>query len=179
MNTYGSLAESARAQKLKSAKSIFWVIGILMILLHAFPLMDIEGQVDADINKGLAKQAPGATVAKIRELPEGLRAEFEKERTKAIQKAKLQYGASVAMGVIFIVCALLVSRKPVIATVTGLVLYLGITAAILALNPDFFKETAFVGLALRVAIIFGMIGAVKAAVAVERQDRLDREQAPA
>jgi hypothetical protein len=178
MNSYGSLAESARGQKLKSAKGIFWVIGVLMILLHVFPLLDIEKTVDDEIDKALVAQHAGVTVAQVRSRPEALRAEFEQERTKAIQKAKLLYGASVAMGLVFIACALFINRKPVIATVTGLVLYLGITAAILAFNPDALTGNP-VGLGLRVAIIIGMIGAVKTALAVERQERMERDQAPA
>jgi hypothetical protein len=57
----------------------------------------------------------------------------------------------------------------VIATVSGLVLFLGATAVIAAMDPKMLGQ----GVIMRVAIIFGLIGAVKAAIAVERQERAE------
>jgi hypothetical protein len=171
MSNYGSLAQNARAQQLKSAKSILWVVGILTICVQGFLFANAKSEVDEEINKELAKNGGGSIALIEKQAPE-VRAEFDKAYVEAVGKVRLIYGAFLAVGVMFIGCALLVDRKPVIATVTGLVLYLGAKAAVGMLAPEALAQ----GLIISVAIVIGLIGAVKAALAVERQERLEREQ---
>jgi hypothetical protein len=158
---YGSLAHQARSKHLKSAKIILWFVGLLTACVSGFRLANVEDEVDAAFRAELAKQ--GLTMQTID------RGIYDKARAEAVGKLKLGYGADVAIGLIFIGCALLVNRKPVIATVSGLVLFLGATAVIAAMDPKMLGQ----GVIMRVAIIFGLIGAVKAAIAVERQERAE------
>jgi len=50
-------------------------------------------------------------------LPDAQRAEFDKVYASAFGKVRLIYGAGIALGIIFIVCALFVEKKPVASTV--------------------------------------------------------------
>jgi hypothetical protein len=162
---YGSLAQSARSSELKKAKGILWFVGILTILVNGFMFFTAESQIDKEIDKELRKH--GGSLEEVRSLPAEARATFDAERTKALNQAKLGLGGGTVLGILFIACALAVNRKPVAATVAGLVLYLGGTAVFAAMEPESLAR----GLIIKIFIIIGLISSVKAALAVEKQDR--------
>ena len=162
---YGSLAQSARSSELKKAKGILWFVGILTILVNGFMFFTAETQIDNEIDREMKKH--GGSLAAVRDLPEAQRSLFDSERTKAINQAKLGLGGGVVLGILFIGCALMVNRKPVAATVTGLVLYLGATAVFAAMEPESMAR----GLIIKIFIIIGLVSSVKAALAVEKQAR--------
>lgn len=158
---YGSLAQNARSKNLKTAKIILWFVGILNILMGGFQFANVEKEVDDAIGTELRKAGLSYATAdqeKLREV-----------RTDTIGKAKLIYGASIGLGVLFVGCALIVNRAPVVATVSGLVLFLGATAAIGLAEPSLLLQ----GIIMRVAIIIGLISAVKSALAVEKDRRAE------
>jgi hypothetical protein len=160
---YGSLAQSARTKQLKQAKLILWFVGILTLAMNGFMLFNARHELDTEVERELA--ASGVSLATIEKLPEAQRMNFEQERSAALGKVRLIYGGAVALGLIFIVCALMVDRKPVAATVTGLVLYLGGNAAFAAVDPANLARGAI----MKILIIIGLVSAVKAALAVERE----------
>jgi hypothetical protein len=162
---YGSLAQSARSQELKKAKGILWAVGILTILYNLVMFFTAADQLDKEINKELVKN--GTSLEQVLKLPDDRRAEFDAERQKALGRVRLLFGGSVVLGALFIVCALAVNRKPVAATVTGLVLYLAATAAFVAIDPQNLMQ----GLIIKIFIIIGLVSSVKAALAIEKQDR--------
>jgi hypothetical protein len=162
---YGSLAQSARSSELKKAKGILWFVGILAILVNGFMFFTAETQIDKEIDQELKKH--GASLAEVRDFPEEQRNLIEGTRTKAINQVKLGLGGGIVLGILFIGCALMVDRKPVAATVTGLVLYLGATAVFAAMEPESLGR----GLIIKIFIIIGLVSSVKAALAVEKQAR--------
>lgn len=162
---YSSLATSARSQELKKARGILWFVGILTLLFQGFLFSNARNELDQVMNAELGKN--GASLAQVQALPEAQRAEFDKEYASAFGKVRLIYGAGIALGVIFILCALSVDRKPVAATVTGLVLYLGSIAVQVALVP----ESIVQGIIVKILIIGGLISSVKAALVIEKERR--------
>lgn len=162
---YSSLATSARSQELKKARGILWFIGIITILFQGFLFANARNELDKVMNDELRKN--GASLVQIQALPADQREAFDKEYTSAFGKIRLIYGAGIALGVIFILCALSVDRKPVAATVTGLVLYLGGIAATAAIDPGTIAQ----GIIVKILIIGGLISSVKTALAVEKERR--------
>jgi hypothetical protein len=162
---YGSLAQNVRTTELKKAKGILWLVGILTIAFNGFMLFTAESQVDTEIDKELKKN--GTSISEIRKLPQEMREPFEQARAKALGQTRLAFGGGLVLGILFVGCALAVERKPVAATVTGLVLYLGGTAVFAALEP----ESLIRGAVIKVFIIIGLVSSVKAALAVEKQAR--------
>lgn len=162
---YGSLAQNVRTTELKKAKSILWFVGILTILFNGYMFFTATSQVDSEIEKGLKKQ--GTSLSDLRKLPLEVRQPFEEARDKALGQVRLAYGGSLVLGFLFVGCALAVDRKPVAATVAGLVLYLGGTAVFAAMDPENLAR----GLIIKIFIIIGLVSSVKAALAVEKQAR--------
>ena len=162
---YGSLAQESRTKQLKSAKGLLWFVGLLTLAVHAFMFVNVESQLDKAVDAELKKH--GNSLREVRAQPPEERAEFDAEYAKQLKLNKLIFGASAFLGLVFIACALMVQRKPVPATVTGLVLYLGWLAAGLAIDPASVAKGAII----KVLIIVGLISAVKAALAFERNAR--------
>lgn len=153
---YSSLAQSARAQELKKAKGILWFIGLLTIGFNIFMFVKDKNELDNVANT-------------MRSVPAAQRAEFDKAYADASGKIRLIYGASIALGVIFVVCALCVDRKPVASTVTGLVLYLANVAVLAAIEPKTIPQ----GIIIKIFIIVGLVSSVKAALAIEKERRAE------
>jgi hypothetical protein len=162
---YSSLAQGARTQELKKARSILWIVGLLTIAVNGFMLGNSKNELETAVSAELGKS--GTSLAAVRALPDAQRAEFDRQYATAFGKIRLIYGAGVALGVIFIVCALFVEKKPVASTVTGLVLYLGSIAALMAFDPS----TLVKGIIVRVFIVIGLVSSVKSALAIERERR--------
>lgn len=162
---YASLAQGARSQELKKAKGILWVVGILTIAVNGFMFFNAKNEFETAANAELSKN--GTSLSEVQALPAAERAEFDQVYADAFGKVRLIYGAGIALGVIFIVCALFVEKKPVASTVTGLVLYLGSIAATLAIDPESLAK----GIIIKILIIIGLVSSVKAALAIEKERR--------
>lgn len=162
---YSSLAQGARTQELKKARGILWLVGILTIVMNGFMLFNAKSELETAANAELAKS--GTSLAAIQSLPDAQRAEFDKVYASAFGKMQLIYGAGIALGIIFIICALLVEKKPVASTVTGLVLYLGHIAAVLAIDPTSLARGAI----MKIFIVIGLVSSVKTALAIEKEGR--------
>lgn len=162
----GSLAESAQQNKLKGAKSLMWLLGVASIAFQSFLFFNSGNEYQKALEEQVVLH--GGSVAALEKLDAETKAEVEKERTSVVSKLHLIYGAGIGLGAIFIACALLVNKKPVIATVTALVLYLGANAAWAAIDPTALAQ----GVIVKIAVIVGLVGAVKVAVAYERGLRM-------
>lgn len=159
----GSLAQSARSKQLKMAFGILLVVGILTTALNGFLFMTAESQVDAAIKTELKKLPPG-TVAdpdKVAEL-----------REQEIRTMRLLHGGLLAIGIVFIVLALNVKRHPVVITVLGLVLYIGIHAVSGFFNPAALAQ----GLLIKALIVIALVKSIQSAVAYERERRKQEGQ---
>src|SRR6187401_3194750 len=117
----GSLSESAQLQKLKSAKGALWVVGILTLIVQVFLFMNVNKEYDDALEAEVKKQ--GGSMSALERLDPETKAAIAKEKEEAIGRGRMIYGAGIGLGVIFIICALMVDKKPVVATMAGLVLY--------------------------------------------------------
>jgi hypothetical protein len=152
----GRLAQSARSEKLKSARGIMWFVGIMSILANGVLFALAAGQVDDAIEKELAKLPNRAFVdqAKIKEV-----------KDQAVRTTHLITGGGVMLGMLFVGCALSVRQHPVPATVTALALYLGGNAIFAMLNPGGIAS----GIFIKVIIAAGLFKAVQAAIAYQKE----------
>jgi hypothetical protein len=162
--SYGSLAQDARLKQLKTARVVMWIVGLLTLAVYGYLFMTAEKQVASEVDKELRKQ--GSSLVDVRRDgdPEKLKG-FEVEYAKAVKKARMIFGVSAFLGIIFIGCALLVKSKPVVATVTALVLYVGSFFATLAIDP----ASAPKGIIIKVLVVACLVSALKAALAYERE----------
>jgi hypothetical protein len=144
----GSLAQSARHSSLKQARIILMVAGIWLIGNGLLMLSNLDNEV-RDFqreNRGLI-------------LPE-----------EVIRTARLMYYGLVGLGVVFLILAAAVPAAPLVTTVTGLVLYLGLNAVITVMDPVNLVR----GLIIKIIIVIGLVKAVQAAAAYEREGKAER-----
>ena len=85
--------------------------------------------------------------------------------TTQIQTARLASGAVLVLGAVFIFLGAMVYKIPVAATVTGLVLYVGLQAISAMLSP----ETIGRGLLIKIVVVVCLAKAVQAAVAYQKE----------
>jgi hypothetical protein len=158
----GSLSQSARSKQLGSARGILLFVGVLTVIVNGVFLYLAQKSVDEAIE------------AEIKKLPAGYVADPDKVaevREQGLRALRLFNGGGMVLGVIFVACGLLVTRYPVPATVTGLVLYLGGNAVFMYLDPS----TMARGLPMKVIIVIALFKAVQAAIAYQK----DASDAPA
>ncbi len=82
-----------------------------------------------------------------------------------IQTARLASGAVLGLGAVFIFLGAMIYKIPVVATVTGLVLYVGLQTISAVLSP----ETIGKGLLIKIIIVVCLAKAVQAAVAYKKE----------
>jgi hypothetical protein len=153
----GSLGQEARLKYLNTAKWIMIVVGILTVAVNGFQFATVEKIVDAELDTELKKQG----VARHQVDP----VVYKQVRETAIHSLKLVGGALIAIGAVFIVLGLFVKQYPVPLTITGLVLYIGSAAVFVALDPT----TLMKGAIIKIFIVIGLVKAVQAALAYERE----------
>lgn len=173
----GSLAQKARSQKLKQARIIFFIVGILTILFYLFDITQIRPAFKKAVEQEIQKRGgPGAI-----QLDHAL---LQKEEDRAFLIGCAIDGAFIFMGVLFLTLGAVVYRFPVPATIIGLVLYLaafGVGLLIVAMSGEPEAITRYVssGLVLRILIIVGLISSIKSALAYENERRAETEPEPA
>jgi hypothetical protein len=151
-----SLAQSARGATLGGARSILFVIGVLTLLLNGFLFANATSEVQEAFDKEIKGMGPGVVVdqAKLADLQQG-----------AVRSVRVIYGGAIALGVVFCVCGVLVTRYPVPVTVTSLVLYIGAAAVFGFLDPQSLAR----GIAGKAFVLFGLFKAVQAALAYQKE----------
>jgi hypothetical protein len=161
--------------RLALAKAILFFIGMVTVFLSVFALRDAEDEVQM-----IFGELPSATVSSAAEgvspavpqVTEKEAEEMRRVRQEFTSRLKLAYAVNAVIGVLFIGCALLVNRMPLISTVTGLTLYLATAALMAAVDPVLLARGIFV----RVAIVIALILAVNAAIRTERRRRAKRRR---
>ncbi len=153
----GSLAQSARGKQLKQARGIMIVVGVLTIVLNAVFLAIIPSQIkqaiDVEVSKAKAQRMV-VDQAKVKEVEQQL-----------LRINYLVTGVALALGVVFVILGLAVNRFPVPATLLGLVLYIGAAVIFGLISP----ETLLKGIIFKIIIVAGLVKALQAAIAYERQ----------
>ena len=140
-----NLAKNITNRELKQARTILAVIGMITIAVQAVSLNDLHHQI-ATLSAAGA-QYDHALVAKLE---------------------MIAY-VGLAIGAAYLVCAFLVSRKPVVATVAGLTLYAGNIVAQAVV--DVTALLTLFGLGLRIAILIALVSAVNFARVYEKNRR--------
>jgi hypothetical protein len=156
----GSLAQAARSKKLRQARTILIVIGILNgllglgLALGARPIA--ESLVKTAVEKEL-RNNPGAAVDPAK------KQELENQVTRILRVGGV---LTAILGLVFLTLAALIHRFPVPATVTALVLYLGVCAIDLAMGG---LALNYCAIAIRVLIVVALFQAVLAAIAYQKE----------
>jgi hypothetical protein len=152
----GSLAQSARAKELKSARVILIIVGVLFGGSYCFLFSNIANEVNLEAQK----QIDGLRAKGLAPDPVSL-AEY---RQRCTTFGKIFYGSGIALGVIFILMGLAVYAFPIPITILGLVLFIGHTAVIGYLNP----MTLVQGWILKIVFVVSLVKAIQAAVAYQK-----------
>jgi hypothetical protein len=138
------------ARELRQARSILVVMGVLGV-----------------VSQGLRYGKLGQTAQAVRTMDRlydrtMLIAQYDQLRTAAV--------VGIVVGVLYLVCAMFVFRKPVLSTVTGLVLFIGATVWQAAVNISSLYSDIF-AIGVRLAILLGLVSAVQFARIYERNRR--------
>jgi hypothetical protein len=150
----GSLAQSARSTSLKQARGILIALGVLNLVVCGILFAITENLVRQQAEEARQKGGPGMVIN-------------EAEVQRVVQLQRMLLGGQAFLGIVFIGLGVAVYRAPVACTVTGLVLYLGLQAVAVALEPESIGR----GIFLKVLIIVFLAKSVQAALAYEREDR--------
>ncbi|MSR32059.1 MAG: hypothetical protein EXR99_11185 [Gemmataceae bacterium] len=151
----GSLAQAARGKTLGTARGILIFVGVLtaVVNLAGFFMAEKSAQEAIDMEiKGLPRG----------NVPPEILAEAKATYIKIIY---LISGATVGLGVVFIILGIFIYQIPVVATVLGLVLYLGGNLVFGFLDPATFVK----GVIIKILIVVGLVKAVQSAIAYQKE----------
>jgi hypothetical protein len=147
-----SLAQSARAKQIKTARGILFFIGVMTVGFNMIMLFIVQGQIDDEVRKlGFNPAAP----------PPEIQAQV---RTLMLVNYAICIGFAF-LGVVYLVLGFLTPRYPVTCTVTGLVLY--ITGYLVSGMID--PRQLGAGIIIKIIIVVFLFKAVQAALAAERE----------
>jgi hypothetical protein len=154
----GSLAQSARSKHLNQARGILIAIGVLTVIANGVFFYLIPNMVRDEIQKEIRQAGPAVRFdpAKVKEAEDA-----------GIRTARLVIGATLVLGIVFIVLGILVKTYPVPATALGLVLYIGSFVVFALLDPDNLKA----GIIIKIIIIVGLVKSLQAAIAYQKEQR--------
>jgi hypothetical protein len=152
----GSLAQSARAKQLKTARAIMIIVGVLTIAFNGFMFVNTHNEVDQVVQKQIQELHAKGMME--------VQASVEEFRHRVTLFCQMIYGATVALGVIFVILGIMVYTYPVPATVLGLVLYIGAAAIFAFLNPASLVQ----GVILKIIVVVALVKSIQAAVAYQR-----------
>jgi hypothetical protein len=116
----------------------------------------------------------------IKNLPPGT--VIDQDKLKEIEDAQVRVNTLVnagfgICGVIMVVCGILINKFPIPATVLSLVVYIGITAIMVAFS-DSPGAALGSGMIIRVIVIVALAKAIQSAIAYEKERRASLEVEP-
>lgn len=157
--------------RLATARWILWIVGVLTLLVNGIQIAQLKATFDTEVDREL--RASGGSLAEVRSRPAEERAEFDEAYAEGLRLARIGAGLSIVVGVVFLICGALVFARPIPATLTGLVLYALSLLAGFLVDPS----TWYHGLLLKGLAVAGLIAAVRASFAYEREKkaRLDEQ----
>jgi hypothetical protein len=158
----GSLAQSARSGQLKQAKALLIGVGVLMAVLNLGMMFTVPEQVRQVVDAQLASRGGRAAADPV---------QLKQVETGILIIAYFLQAIPAALGVLFIIFGLFVNRFPVPITITSLILFLLFIALSAILEP----LTLIQGLVIKIIFIAGIIKAIQAALAYEREKRQQTE----
>jgi hypothetical protein len=140
-----NLANRIIDRELKQARAILAVIGVISLAAQAVTLSSLRHQVATFSAQGIGYDL------------------------RLAQHLELVAKIGIAIALAYLVCALLVTRKPVVATGAGLLLFVGTTVAQAVVDVSSLFDVF--GLGIRIAILIGLVSAVHFARVYERNRR--------
>ena len=153
----GSLSQSARSKTLSGARTTLIIIGVLTVVV---------GVAQWNLGEAIVQQAIAEEVKQAES--QGIVVDYEevaKIEAEQIQTTSFAFGAIIGLGAVFVFLGTMVYRIPVIATVTGLTLYVGLQTVSAAVSP----ETIGKGLFIKLIVVVCLAKAVQAAVAYQKE----------
>ena len=153
----GSLAQSARAKQLKTARGIMIVVGILTVGVNGVLFATTRQRVDHAIQEELKGPKARGFIVDQRIL--------EESRQHAIVLNQVISGSATALGVVFVILGIMVYTYPVPVTVLGLVLYIGRAAVFGFIDPTLHWRKAWL---IKIIIVVALVKSVQAAIAYQK-----------
>ncbi len=157
-----SLAQSARADTLNSARGILFAIGILTLLANGFMFAKSRNEIDEVFAAEIKKLGPNFVPDEVK---------VAEAKAGALSTVRMIYGGAAALGALFCVFGGVVKQFPVPVTITSLVLYIGATAVFGVLDPSSLARGAII----KIIMTVGLFKSVQAALAYQKE----LEQGPA
>src|SRR5512140_296677 len=102
----GSLAQSARAKELRSARNILIAVGVLTIIANIVFIGLASVQIDDALKAALQKQ--GISVAQVNPV------KYNQAREAALRVCYLINGGGALLGVVFLILAAMIRSRPVV-----------------------------------------------------------------
>jgi hypothetical protein len=155
----GSLTQQARLKSLNAARAVFLVVGLLTIGVNVIGLSQAEKIVNADMNQQYEAMRKKGVRFEARQ--------FHELRVSTIQTAKVLSVGLIGVGVLYLVFAATVTAYPVAITISGLAIYVAAMAVFAVLDPT----QVALGIIFKIFVIIGLVKAVQAAIAYEREQR--------
>lgn len=140
-----NLANRILDRELKQARAILAVIGVLALVTELITRSKLHRQVALLRDRGIPYDVAGA------------------------HHLELVIEIGIAVAIAYLACAVLVSRKPVLATTAGLVLFVGTIVAQGVVDASSLFDPMALG--VRLAILIGLVSAVHFARLYERNRR--------
>jgi predicted RND superfamily exporter protein len=156
----GSLAQSARKSNLSSARGILIAIGILNGLGAVFFYFNADREAAQVIEQEKKQAGPFVQFDPVK---------VKEAQDELARVARLIYLGVIATGVVFVGLGVAVKKAPVPCTVAGLVMFLGLNALAALADPVNLVR----GFILKIIFFVGLIKAVQAAVAYERDRKAE------
>jgi hypothetical protein len=125
-------------RELKQARIIFLVIGLMTIVVGLISLITLSDQIRQAEQLGLEAEIPAVV--------------------------RFVFYIQVEVGAVYLLLALLVYKRPILTTITGLVIYSAFTLVDLAVAP----VPSLFGVGLRAAMLIALVSAVRFAFLYER-----------
>jgi hypothetical protein len=166
-----SVPQIPRVKALNRARRTLMIVGVLTIIIHTVAFFAAEKLLTQQTAIQMRKNQSKVTLEQVRALPVAARTSFDQVWSRSLQKIRLINGAWALVGIGFVVCATMVYKKPIVATATGLGLYVGSFAVQYALAPEVFSGGLSSAILIKVLMTLGLIGALRAAITVEKQAR--------
>lgn len=161
----GSLTQAARSKQLNSARTILLVIGVLSILANGVFVVMATKIVDDQFTKEVVElRRQGMIVDQV---------ELKKLKGEAVRATQLGNGFGLLIGIVFVALGCIVKKYPVPVTITGLVLYLASIAIFGLFDPSNLAR----GILIKILIVMGLVKAIQAAIAYEKESKADSDQA--
>ena len=129
-------------RELKQARAIFILIGLANIIVSLLALNTVNDQIKQAEKMGMLVDA---------RIPEAVR---------------IIVYVGVGIGAVYLLCALLVYKKPIPTTITGLTIYAVFTVIQLVVDPS--TVLSVFGIGIRAAMIIALVSAVRFAFLYER-----------